>query len=133
VLENPAIEKVGQNLKYDMIVLRSVGVSLAGVRFDTIIASYLLDAGERKPQSRRIGWPLSQSHDDENRNADRQRQSQKRWTRRRSRKLRTTAAEDADVALRLVPLLAAGLKESKLEPLFNDVEVPLMEVLAELE
>ena len=47
VLENPAIGKIGQNLKYDMIVLRSVGVKLAGVAFDTMVASYLLDAGGR--------------------------------------------------------------------------------------
>ncbi len=47
VLENPAIRKLGQNLKYDMIVLRNVGVRLAGVAFDTMIASYLLDAGGR--------------------------------------------------------------------------------------
>src|SRR5262249_13599343 len=47
ILENQAIEKIGQNLKYDMIVLRSAGVELAGVRFDTMVASYLLDAGER--------------------------------------------------------------------------------------
>ena len=43
----PTIEKIGQNLKYDMIVLRSAGVEVAGVQFDTMVASYLLDAGER--------------------------------------------------------------------------------------
>ena len=47
VLEDPAIEKIGQNLKYDMIVLRAAGVELAGVAFDTMVASYLLDAGQR--------------------------------------------------------------------------------------
>ncbi len=47
VLENPPIEKVGQNLKYDMIVLRTAGVEVAGAQFDTMVASYLLDAGER--------------------------------------------------------------------------------------
>ncbi len=47
VLEDPSVAKVGQNLKYDMIVLRAAGVALAGLEFDTILASYLLDAGER--------------------------------------------------------------------------------------
>ncbi|MFV2070593.1 MAG: 5'-3' exonuclease H3TH domain-containing protein, partial [Pirellulales bacterium] len=47
VLEDPHVEKVGQNLKYDMIVLRAAGVRLAGVAFDTMVASYLLDAGQR--------------------------------------------------------------------------------------
>ena len=45
--KTPRSQKVGQNLKYDMIVLRSAGVELAGVAFDTMMASYLLDAGER--------------------------------------------------------------------------------------
>ncbi len=46
VLEDSQIEKIGQNLKYDMIVLRKAGVNLAGVAFDTMVASYLLDAGQ---------------------------------------------------------------------------------------
>ena len=47
MLEDPAIEKVGQNLKYDRIVLRDAGIELAGTPFDTMVASYLLDAGQR--------------------------------------------------------------------------------------
>src|SRR5207253_4430353 len=43
VLENPQIRKIGQNLKYDAIVLRNAGLTLAGLAFDTMIASYLLD------------------------------------------------------------------------------------------
>ena len=46
-IENPAIEKIGQNLKYDMIVLRRAGVRLEGLAFDSMIASYLLEPGER--------------------------------------------------------------------------------------
>ena len=46
-MENPNIRKPGQNLKYDAIVLRNVGLTLAGLAFDTMIASYLLDAGGR--------------------------------------------------------------------------------------
>ena len=47
MLEDPAVEKIGQNLKYDMIVLRGAGIELAGMAFDTMVASYLLDAGQR--------------------------------------------------------------------------------------
>ena len=47
MLENPAIEKIGQNMKYDMIVLRLAGVELRGAAFDTMVADYLLDPGER--------------------------------------------------------------------------------------
>ena len=45
ILEDPTIEKIGQNLKFDMLVLRSAGIELAGVAFDTMVASYLLEAG----------------------------------------------------------------------------------------
>jgi len=47
VLENAEIQKIGQNLKYDIIVLRGAGINLAGTAFDTMVASYLLDAGQR--------------------------------------------------------------------------------------
>ena len=47
ILEDPAVEKIGQNLKYDMIVLRAAGIEVAGVAFDTMVASYLLEAGRR--------------------------------------------------------------------------------------
>ncbi len=47
MLEDPAIGKLGQNLKYDRIVLRAAGVELCGEAFDTMVASYLLDAGQR--------------------------------------------------------------------------------------
>ena len=42
ILENPQIAKVGQNLKYDMIVLRNAGIQLRGLAFDTMVADYLL-------------------------------------------------------------------------------------------
>ena len=47
ILENPAIEKVGQNLKFSLVVLRSVDIALAGIRCDTMVADYLLDPGQR--------------------------------------------------------------------------------------
>ena len=77
VLENPAIEKVGQNLKYDMIVLRSAGVELAGVDFDTMVASYLLDAGERNHNLDELAQRYLESHDDQDQRADRHGQEPK--------------------------------------------------------
>ncbi len=133
VLENPAIGKVGQNLKYDMIVLRSAGIELAGVQFDTIIGSYLLDAGERNHNldelasrylnhtTTKIGALIGSG------------KNQKRMDQVPVAQITHYAAEDADVALRLVPLLAQRLHECQLEPLFNDLEVPLIDVLVELE
>src|SRR5690606_17140729 len=48
VLEDPGIAKVGQNLKYDLLVLRRAGIQLRGLDFDTMVASYLLDPGRRE-------------------------------------------------------------------------------------
>lgn len=47
ILENPAVRKIGQNIKYDMIVLRNIGIALTGVAFDTMVADYLLNTGAR--------------------------------------------------------------------------------------
>jgi DNA polymerase-1 len=47
VLADPTIEKIGQNIKYDWMVLRRHGVDLAGVDFDTMVASYLINPGKR--------------------------------------------------------------------------------------
>ena len=74
VLENPAVKKVGQNLKYDMIVLQSAGIKMAGAEFDTMIASYLLDAGERNHSLDELVEALSESYDDQDQRVDRQRQ-----------------------------------------------------------
>src|SRR5690606_19610571 len=48
VLQDPGIRKIGQNLKYDLLVLRRAGVELRGVAFDTMIAAYVLDPGRRE-------------------------------------------------------------------------------------
>ncbi len=133
VFENPAIEKVGQNLKYDMIVLRNVGVTLRGLAFDTMVADYLLAPGER-----------SHGMDDmASRYLNHQTISIKELIGTGKKQIgmaevpvaRVTqyAAEDADVPLRLTEILAGKLREDGLDALFRQVELPLVEVLAELE
>lgn len=134
VLENPAIAKVGQNLKYDQIAMRSAGIELQGVTFDTLLAAYLLDAGERNHNldelaarhlghanikiESLIGTGKNQKTMDQVPVAD----------------ITKYAAEDADVALRLVDVLEPKLNTTgELAKLFRDVEVPLVGVLADLE
>jgi DNA polymerase-1 len=133
VLENPAIKKIGQNLKYDMIVLRSAGVELAGVQFDSMLASYLLDAGERNHNLDQLAGRYLNHVTTKIEALIGSGKNQKRMDEVPLAEITHYAAEDADVALRLVPPLAARLKESKLESLFHDVEVPLVDVLVELE
>ena len=133
VLENPDIAKIGQNLKYDMIVLRRAGIEVAGLQFDTMVASYLLDAGERNHNLDDLASRYLNHTTTKIQALIGSGKTQKRMDEVPVAEITHYAAEDADVALRLMPLLAARLKESKLEPLFHDLEVPLVEVLAELE
>jgi DNA polymerase-1 len=133
VLENAAIRKIGQNLKYDMIVLRAAGVKLAGVAFDTMIASYLLDAGGRSHNlddlaqkylnhtTIKIDQLIGKGRD------------QKRMDEVPVAQVATYAAEDADIPLRMHPILASRLAEAGLDTLNETLEVPLIEVLADME
>ena len=133
LLENPAIGKIGQNLKYDMIVLRSAGVNVAGVQFDTMLASYLLDAGERNHNLDQLAGRYLNHVTTKIEALIGSGKNQKRMDEVPIAEITHYAAEDADVALRLMSPLAARLKEANLEALFHDLEVPLVEVLVELE
>jgi DNA polymerase-1 len=133
VLENPQIRKIGQNLKYDLIVLRSVGVEVAGVEFDTMVASYLLDAGERNHNLDELAARYlnhSTTTIDELIGTGKQ---QKRMDEVPIPLITHYAAEDADVVWRLRPMLAERLEKAKLDRLFREVEIPLIDVLVELE
>jgi DNA polymerase-1 len=147
VLENPAVAKANQNIKYDLQVLRQHGVIVAGVAGDPMIADYLLHAGERShnmevladkhlhhqvtPITELIGKGKKQLAMD-----------QVAVT-----KMAAYAGEDADVAWRLCNVLEPLLEEQEWKRrgpaaappprgglyLYEDLEVPLIEVLAELE
>ena len=133
VLENPTIRKLGQNLKYDMIVLRVAGVKLAGVAFDTMVANYLIDAGGRSHNlddlaqrylnhtTIKIDQLIGKGRD------------QKRMDEVPVAQVAAYAAEDADIPLRMKPILEDKLDEMELTKLNEEVEVPLIEVLADLE
>lgn len=140
ILENPAIAKIGQNLKYDLIVLRSAGVEVVGVSFDTMIASYLLDAGERNHNLDELASRYLNHTTTKIQALIGSGKNQKRMDEVPLAEITHYAAEDADVALRLVPILSgrlapgsAGGSEYTLRRLFDEVEVPLIDVLVELE
>ena len=133
VLEDSSIGKIGQNLKYDLVVLRGAGIEVAGVEFDTMVASYLLDAGERthnlddlakkylNHQTTKIDALIGKG------------KNQKRMDEVPVAEAGPYAAEDADVPLRLLPMLEQRLATDELEQLNSQLEVPLVKVLAELE
>ncbi len=133
VLENPAIEKIGQNLKYDMIVLRNAGVELAGVAFDTMVASYLLDAGARNHSLDDLAQRYLNAHKTPITQLIGTGKSQRRMDEVPVRQVADYCCDDSMFPLRLRPILAGELRQSQLESLFYDVEMPLIDVLVELE
>jgi len=133
ILENAAIEKVGQNLKYDMVVLRAAGVRLAGARFDSMVASYLLDAGERNHSLDELAVRHLDHHTIKIDELIGTGKNQKRMDEVPLAAVTPYAGEDADVALRLREPLSKLLDEANLTRLFDELEIPLVEVLVELE
>lgn len=133
VLENPAIRKLGQNLKYDMIVLRGAGAKLVGAAFDTMVASYLLDAGGRSHNLDDLAKRYLNHTTIKIDQLIGKGREQKRMDEVPVAQVATYAAEDADIPLRMQPLLAAQLEELGLTKLNETVEVPLIEVLADME
>lgn len=133
VLENRAVGKIGQNLKYDMVVLRSAGIELAGITFDSMVASYLLDAGQRNHNLDELAKRYLNHNTTKIDTLIGSGKEQKRMDDVPIAEVGPYAAEDADVPLQLHPLLAAQLAEKSLDALNRDLEIPLVEVLVELE
>jgi DNA polymerase I len=133
VLEDPSIEKIGQNLKYDMIVLRAAGIEVAGVAFDTMVASYLLDAGRRNHNLDELAQTYLGHETIKISNLIGSGKNQRRMDEVSVARVAEYAAEDAWLPERLRPILANRLEEADLAGLLRDLEVPLIDVLVELE
>lgn len=133
VLEDPAVLKTGHDLKYLAIVLRAAGIQLAGLAFDTMIASYLLDAGERNHTLDELSKRYLDHTSLKFADLVGTGKSQRRLDQAPVAEVARYASEAADIALRLEPVLEPRLREWNLEPLFRDLELPLVEVLAEME
>jgi DNA polymerase-1 len=133
ILENPKIEKVNQNIKYDMLVLRSAGVHLDGVAGDSMIASYLLEPGERNHNLDQLSQRYLRHTPIPIEALIGKGKVQRRMDEVEPGKVCEYAAEDADCAWRLCELLEPRLREPGLERLYRDLEIPLVAVLAELE
>lgn len=150
VLEDPAIEKVGQNLKYDMIVLRSArsrsddvesdgidaesdGIKMVGVGFDTMVASYLLEAGQRNHGLDDLAKRYLNHTTTKIDELIGKGKNQKRMDEVPVAAVVDYAGEDALIPLLLRPILLEGLRDAGLEDLLVELELPLIDVLAEME
>ncbi|MBD7987236.1 DNA polymerase I [Luteimonas sp. Sa2BVA3] len=134
LLEDPAVRKVGQNGKYDLHVLRRHGVAVAGYADDTLLESFVLDSGRARHDMdslarRELGYQAVAYADVAGKGA-----KQIPFSQVAIDDATRYAAEDADVTLRLHRVLSARLDaEPDLLPVYRDIEMPLVEVLARVE
>lgn len=133
IYESPSILKIGQNIKYDMEVLMNYGVTLGGKMFDTMIAHYLLQPELRHNMDymAEVYLKYKTIHIDEL--IGPKGKGQKSMRDLDPKEVYEYAAEDADVTLKLKNILEPKLKEAGVWQLFTGVEMPLVQVLADME
>lgn len=133
VLENKDIEKVGQNIKFDMLVLRKYGICVKGPLFDTMIAHYLINPELRHGMDYLAETYLQYKPVSIESLIGPKGKNQLTMRDIPVEKVAEYAAEDADVTLRLKNFFKPKLEENAVESLFYDIEMPLVYVLAEME
>ena len=133
VYENEKILKIGQNLKYDLEVLRNYDIELKGKMWDTMIAHYLIQPELRHNMDYMAEIYLNYQtiHIDELIGAKGKNQRSMREL--NPKEVYEYAAEDADITLQLKNKLEPELKKQGAEKLFYEIEMPLMPILAEME
>ena len=133
ILSNPEIKKIGQNIKYDMIILRRAGVELQGVAFDTMVASYILNSSREHHNLDSLaldflGHETIKLHDLIGKG-----KNQLTFDMVDTRLAADYAAEDAEVTWRLAEYFQKQMTDEELRRLFEQIEIPLVAVLAEME
>ena len=131
--ENPKIVKIGQNIKYDLEVLRNYDVRLAGPMWDTMIAHYLIQPELRHNMDYMAETMLNYQTIHIDQLIGPKGKGQKSMRDLPPADVYEYACEDADITLQLKNKLEPMLKEKNVEELFYDIEMPLVEVLAEME
>ena len=133
VLEDPDIRKVGQNIKYDWIVLERHGYTLAGVTFDTMLASYLLNPSKRAHGLDQLALDLLGYHTIKYDTVAGKGKSAVTFDAVPLEKAVPYACEDADITLSLYHQLRPMIEENHLQSLMDTIELPLVPVLARME
>jgi len=133
LLSDPARPKYGHNIKYDLTVLEQAGARVAGLAFDTMVAEWLINPSSRNLGLKNLAWvrlgqrmtPIS----------DLIGKGKKQITMDRVAVARAApyACADVDMTHRLVEILKPELKKKHLWPLFTELEMPLIPVLAAME
>ena len=133
VLQNDKAAKIGHNIKYDQLILKGAGISLAGISFDTMVASYLLESDRPSHSLKSLGRELLDLEVQEITELIGTGKKQISFDQVPLEHAYNYAARDADMAWQLQDRLAQELAQAGLLKLFNEVEMPLVEVLAEMQ
>ncbi len=133
IFENPKIGKLGQNLKYDMMVLLNHGIQLAGIRDDSMLAAYVLDPTRASFSMdslahQALGYKTITYEDVTTRP-----EGKVGFDQVPVDEATAYAAEDADIALQLCQHFSAKLQGTPLDDVYRNIELPLIPVLAAME
>lgn len=134
ILESPDVLKMGQNIKFDMIVLRNMGITLRGLFFDSMVADYLLHAGEQRHNLDELAERYLGHETIKISELIGTGKNQKKMSDVPTELCARYAGEDAAVVWGLYPALMAELKKTPALPrLLAGLEIPLIDVLVEME
>ena len=131
--ENESIEKIGQNLKYDLKVLSNYGVVVKGKLFDTMIAHYLINPDMRHNMDILSETYLKYSPKSIETLIGKKGKNQKSMRDVEWEEIKEYAVEDADVTLQLSEIFSEELDKTETKKLFEEIEIPLVPVLAAME
>jgi DNA polymerase-1 len=134
ILEDPSIKKVGQNLKYDMSVLAQHGIQLAGLAFDTMLESYVLDSVATRHDMDSLADHYLDETTTSFSDVAGKGATQLTFNQVALEQAAPYACEDADITLRLHEALWPQVaKHPSLVNVFTDIELPLLPVLSKIE
>ncbi len=133
VLEHPDIRKIGQNLKYDITILKWYGIDVAGVIFDTMVAHYLCEPELRHGLNFLAESYLDYSPVSIETIIGKKGKLQLNMRDANIEKIKEYAGEDSDITYQLKAHMEKSLKEANLEKLYYEMEAPLINVLVDME
>ena len=133
VLEDQGIKKIGQNIKYDNIILKKEGIDLKGISFDTMLASYLINPSRQRHNLDDLSLEYIGSKMISYSEVTSTLPKGSSFASVEIEKACTYSCEDSDVALKLSRIFDNKLEELDLKDLFVNVEMPLLEVLVAME
>jgi len=133
ILENNSIKKIGQNIKYDMIVLQNYGIALKNIFFDTMIASYILNPEIESHSLDKLSEVYLHHSTIKYSDVTGSGKSKIPFSQVEIARATEYAAEDADCTLRLFNIFISKMNDHPSSGLFFDIEMPLISVLASTE